>query len=211
MPNSISGPITRIGIAIAMVLISIPLLNLVVLLPPNFHSYVWRFGAVGILDNTVAVPIAGLGVLTILLLAAERRILLRALSLCAWASAFCLLGLLALFGLDAIQTRHDILKLVELGSQPPAAMRVFYLNVLKAVLQSLVAAIVLASIGATAWVGSRRGRSRGKVPAEGPSVLIGTAAAAVQHVEPDSLGGGNPGGRDGAPAGEPSHARQAGV
>ena len=91
---------------LAAILIVVPLVDAAVSITP-FHvrNVQWRFGALGLLTNTLLTPGVGfmLAVVTAALLQHLRT--QRVLSIVAWIGAVLLLGLLVVFGLDALQTR----------------------------------------------------------------------------------------------------------
>jgi hypothetical protein len=178
MAASSSSLPVRSAVIVAVVLIVVPACNLLVLVPPNVGSHVWRFGAIGVLDNTITLPIVGLAVLNVVLWQTELRRTLRVSSIICFLGAVLVLGLLGLFALDAIQTRRDVLNLVGSGRQPAAAVRVFYVNTAKASAQALVAAAALLLLGGGSWraTGRIRARGRGRRQRSEAQVLVGTAA-----------------------------------
>jgi hypothetical protein len=91
---------------LALILFIVPFVDAAVSITP-FHvrNVQWRFGAVGLLTNTLLTPAVGfmLAVVTAALLQHIRT--QRVLSIVAWIGAVVLLGLLVVFALDALQTR----------------------------------------------------------------------------------------------------------
>ena len=136
---------------VAVVLIILPFVDAAVSITP-FHvrSVQWRFGAIGLLTNTLLTPAVGfmLAVVTAALLQHFRT--QRVLSIVAWIGAVALLGLLVVFALDALQTRAMV---------RPEMMRPFVLASTVAVCKLVIWAIVSIVLARASRVprGLRRG------------------------------------------------------
>jgi hypothetical protein len=82
------------GYPIALLLIIVPLLDAVPkMLPANFGSPDWRYGAVGFLFGSIATPLIGLTIAAVAALVARQRIMLMVVSL-----VFLLLALVLVVG-----------------------------------------------------------------------------------------------------------------
>lgn len=110
-PSTERAPVTYNRLAaclylLAFILVVLPIVDAAVSITP-FHvrNVQWRFGAVGMFTNTLITPGVGfmLAVVTAALLQHVRT--QRVLAVLAWIGVVVLLGLLVVFGLDALQTR----------------------------------------------------------------------------------------------------------
>jgi hypothetical protein len=91
---------------LAIILIVVPLVDAATTAMPSHAGNVqWRFGAIGLLSNTLLTP--GLGFLLAVVTAVTFQHLRtqRALAILSWLAIVALVGLLVMFTLDALQTR----------------------------------------------------------------------------------------------------------
>jgi hypothetical protein len=133
--------------------------------PFRFGNVQWRFGAVGLLSNTLLTP--GLGYLIVVVTAVTLRHVRaqRVLSVLAWVIAAGLLALLGMFSLDALQTRAMV---------TPAMHTPFIIASVTAAGKLLLWAIVFVLFGRAARAPRALRRS---AEAGSPSLLIRDAQA----------------------------------
>jgi hypothetical protein len=91
---------------IAFILIVLPLVDAAVTVTP-FHprNVQWRFGAIGLLTNTMLTPAFGFMVAVVTAATLQHVRTQRVLAILSWIAVVVLLGLLVTFALDALQTR----------------------------------------------------------------------------------------------------------
>ncbi|MDQ6633389.1 MAG: hypothetical protein M3Z10_01385 [Gemmatimonadota bacterium] len=91
---------------LALILIVVPLVDAAVSITPfRPRNVQWRFGAIGLFTNTLLTP--GVGVMIAVVTAAVMQHVRaqRLLAILSWIGVVVLLGMLVVFGLDALQTR----------------------------------------------------------------------------------------------------------
>jgi hypothetical protein len=135
-------------VAIAMILI--PLADAwTTLFPWNFGEARWRFGAVGLISNALMIPLAGLLIVFVMAWVKEQRVLLRLIGMLSFVGATICVLALALFALDALQTRSQV--------QPQMRLS-FNVATVFASIKTLVAAATLLAFGFSGWRASKGSR-----------------------------------------------------
>lgn len=94
---------------VGFALLLVPLTDAVLSVwPAQMGDFRWRYGAAGIMANALLVPVAGLLVLQWVAVIAEHRVMRRMLGAASLAGALLCLATMALFVLDALQTRPNV-------------------------------------------------------------------------------------------------------
>lgn len=103
------APVAFATYAIAALLIIVPPVNqLIDLFPWQFGVVQWRYGALGLLANTMLIPLLG-GLIAVLAAHVLRQpIMLRVLASLMILSALLITAMIVLFALDALQLRPTI-------------------------------------------------------------------------------------------------------
>lgn len=164
-----SRRITWPAYIVASAMIVLPLADVLTSLYPwRLLDARWRFGAVGLVSNSLLLPMAGLllAFLTALFLehVTARRIIG---GIALLASTLCVLALVA-FALDAVQTRAGVR--AEMRSS-------FTVASIAAAIKTLIAAMVFLTIGLGAL---RRGRERMSKVKQSDVPLFGSDPASVR-------------------------------
>jgi hypothetical protein len=138
-----------------------PLMDLIAgLIPPNFSNATWRFGVVGLLSNVAMGLSLELFLMAVIALVSNQRRVLLVLGVLSVLLAVLLLGSMALFVLDALQTRARV---------APAALRRFEFASVVAVVKLLCYAGANLMLARGEFMAARRrgrpsgSRSRGLV------------------------------------------------
>lgn len=124
----------------------------------------WRFGAVGLISNSLLIPTLGLLLAFVMAALNDHRITRRIIGITALlASSVCLIALV-MFALDAVQTRAAV--------RPE--MRVsFNVASVAAAVKTLIAGVTAFAIG---WAALRRGRSRVSDSKDGDVPILASIA-----------------------------------
>lgn len=94
---------------IAIILIVVPLFDAsTTTLPFRPGNVQWRFGALGLLSNTMLTPGLGFMLAVVTAVALQQIGAQRALQILSWVGVVVLLGALVMFSLDALQTRSMV-------------------------------------------------------------------------------------------------------
>lgn len=94
---------------IALMLIVFPIFDSVMsVVPLHFENAQWRFGAFGLLSNTLLIPLAGVLIALAVALAYEHEGMQKLLWVGSWTMAALLMLAVVLFALDSLQTRSHI-------------------------------------------------------------------------------------------------------
>ena len=143
-------------------LIVMPLVDVsVAVSPPHVDDYRWRFGAAGLFANAVMLPNAGLLLLLATAISYGHAAIRRTLGVVAWVSGVLCVIAIAMFGLDALQTRPAV--------QPGMEMS-FTLASVSAATKLLVAGVTLFALGIVG-VGGMKRRTRVKEAAPMPPIV----------------------------------------
>jgi len=97
-------------------------------LPLRFAESRWRYGTIGLLSNSLLIPLAGVLVVYAAALAQGRSRTLRALGAIAALSAVLCMAAIVTFLLDAVQSQRDIrpeLQLAYIVGSSTAAVKLF--------------------------------------------------------------------------------------
>ena len=132
---SSSGERSVVGalIPVAFLLIASPLADLVAALIPMRPGEVsWRFGAYGLLTNTLVTPIVGLAIITVVSGLQQRHRTAAASAAVCGLLALVLAGGFALFILDYLQLRQAVGTAAR-GSYDSAAFKAMFVGVLESV------------------------------------------------------------------------------
>lgn len=133
---------------VALLLVVSPLLDLIgSIWPLRFGEVGWRFGAVGLLTNTLVTPIVGLALATVVAMLLEQWRVVKTLAIVDLVAAGLLVLVLALFALDYLQLRTGV---------QPAARGTYDLAAYRAIVNALLAAAVLAWLGTGGWRAAQR-------------------------------------------------------
>lgn len=156
--RQISWPAYLVGIA----MIVIPLADVATSLYPwRFAEPRWRFGAVGLVSNSLLIPMAGLLVTYVTAVMLDHRTTRRIIGGVSFAVlALCIVALV-LFALDALQTRAAL---------PPEMRLSFGVATVAAAIKTIFAAGTFLAIGIAAFRGPR-GRSNEFIARKVPLVL----------------------------------------
>jgi hypothetical protein len=99
----------RAAYVVGAALILIPMFDAgTSVLPLRFAESKWRYGTIGLLSNSLLIPLAGVVVVFAVALAQGHRRTLRALGVVAALSCAATLAALVTFALDALQSQGDI-------------------------------------------------------------------------------------------------------
>jgi hypothetical protein len=91
---------------LAFILIVVPLFDAATTtMPFRVGNVQWRFGAIGLLSNTLLTPGLGFGLAVVTAVTMQHVRTQRVLAILSWLTIVALLGLLVMFTLDALQTR----------------------------------------------------------------------------------------------------------
>lgn len=94
---------------VAFLLIAIPMFDASMSVAPwHLGSAQWRFGAVGLLSNALMIPAAGALIAVVTAVLCNHVVTLRVLRVLTWIACATVVLSLALFVLDALQTRASI-------------------------------------------------------------------------------------------------------
>jgi hypothetical protein len=142
-PRQIAFPTYVVAIA----MIAIPLADVFTsLFPWRFLEPRWRFGAVGLISNSLLIPMLGLLVAYLTATVLNHRLTRRIIGGVSFAGlAICLLTLI-MFALDALQTRAGVRPEMRLSFTVASAA---------AALKTIFAAVTFMAIGISAFRGSR--------------------------------------------------------
>ena len=163
------------GYLVAIAMILIPLADsFTALFPWNVGDSRWRFGAVGLISNTLMIPLAGLLVAFAVAWTREQRGVLRTIGVIGFIGA--LLSLLALvsFALDAVQTRSSV---------RPEMQTSFTVASITAGFKTLLAGATFLAFGLSGWKASRS-PSRKSNGAAGELFALPTAPSTMKSREP---------------------------
>ena len=157
--------------AVCLLLVLVPLVDLTLrVLPAQFGSLQWRFGAVGLLLGNIGTILLGIGLLGLVAAICGHRGRLRAVGYATLVLAACILAMLALFALDAVQMRQVV---------NANFKRAILLSSSGAMFAGLFGVAALLAIGRGALAASRRASSaadrRGR-PVASPLVVAGPRA-----------------------------------
>lgn len=170
----------------ASLLVMMPALNLIVLWPIRPEQHAWRFGAVGVLANTLPLPTVGIALLIIAAVLGEHRNLLRFFSTVAILLSVMLFVIIAGFLLDAVETRQQVMMLEAQQAVSAGSRRTFDINTIKAALQALLAALAAAVMGGAGWRSARELRGSKSKPRRDQAPLIAGARPAPNPINPAS-------------------------
>jgi hypothetical protein len=160
-------------VAFALALIP-PIDSLLGVLPFRVGDPRWRFGAFGVVSNTLVFSLTGLLIGFLATTIFDHARFRRILGIVTAAAAFVLAAGWMLFLLDALQVRNDV---------KPAAAFAFKVATTTATLKALLAMVTLASL-AVASFRTRRAASSSKASRRG-GLLLGARKAPV----PSTVGG----------------------
>jgi hypothetical protein len=158
-------PLTAVVYATAALLILVPLGEaFAAVLPMSLWSHQWRFGAVGLFSRALMLPLVGIVLASYWAMACHHRRTLRALSGVAAVSSMILIGIIAAFALDSVQTAAQV------NGPAKAAFR---LATIVAMVKLVAVCAVTAMLARGAWVGSRLTQAHSS-RSESAALLIGT-------------------------------------
>jgi hypothetical protein len=160
LPGSQARIVVRTATLAGALLVVVPLLNLVNTWPLNPSSASWRFGAFGLLANTLLLPVIGALLLTAAAAWVSGRRRLWTLALLSGGATVGLLVFLGLFALDALQQRSEVVNLQASGAVREGGLLNFDLNVAKAALQGMAAMVAFGLMSLAAWRGARAASAR---------------------------------------------------
>lgn len=149
--NTTLRPLVWAAYAVALLLIIMPLVELVLgIWPLRVGQLNWRFGAAGLVSQSVMTPLLGMFLAVATAAAMGHRMLARILSGVAIGAG--VLGILAIgmFALDALEARASV---------RPEAMMAFDRATLVAILRYSLGTITAFLLGIGGWKASRKGRS----------------------------------------------------
>jgi hypothetical protein len=163
---------------VAFALIVIPPLDaLMQVIPFRLHDPRWRFGAFGLLSNAMMIPVTGLLIAFVVSTLFEHRVLQRTLGMLSLAVATATVGVLIVFGLDALQVRQQV---------PPAAQLAFRVASTTAVTKSILGILTLGAFGLASFKAPKSPR---RDRAQRGGIMIGSSGTAAPGLRP-------PGGAD---------------
>ena len=103
------------GYVVVAFMLLMPVVDVVAIsLPLEPGDLQWRFGFLGTMTRFLETPAMGLLLLTVMAAMLEHRALLRAVSVVCILGAVVMLGISAIFALDALQVRNDFVPQVQL-------------------------------------------------------------------------------------------------
>lgn len=145
-------PLIWVIYAVALLFVVVPLTDVLMnALPMRIGDVTWRFGAAGLLSNVLMLPIFGVLMAVTAAVLVGHRLLARTLAVLAFLGAV-LGGLaIAMFFLDAIETR---------GAVRPEAVDIFYVAAGAALGKYVLGTITAVLLGVGAWKASRRREHR---------------------------------------------------
>jgi hypothetical protein len=162
---------------VAFSLIIIPLFDASMsVMPMHPGAPQWRFGAVGLLSNALMIPLAGLLIAVGVAMTNGHRRTMTTLGILSWIGAALVLVSIAVFALDALQTRTAVRPQMRLS---------FTVASITAMFKLLLGTVVLGAFGracrARNWDGPPEAKAR-KTPLLNRSVR-GVPAPAVPGAE----------------------------
>lgn len=109
MPIKPNRTVVAGAYAVATLLVLIPLSEMILRVwPLRFTEVSWRFGAVGLFSNVLLTPLLGVTLAGVLAFLFGHRRTVRTLSAVLIAAAIVLIGSMAMFALDALQMRGNV-------------------------------------------------------------------------------------------------------
>jgi hypothetical protein len=129
-------------------LVFVPVLDIAMSVwPPQVAEVGWRFGAAGLFSRAVLLPLLGLLLLFAVALDARRAGFLSALAWLAAGGCLVLVGVTALFTLDGLQMRAQVVEELKVG---------WLVNMAGALLKYLIGAVGLALFAQVGLRGAKR-------------------------------------------------------
>jgi len=152
------------GYIVAALLILIPIIDTGLSAVPFHPSNVgWRFGAVGVYSRALMTPILGLWILLALAALFEHATVLRIAAIASGILGIILIGILALFALDAVQLRSSVAVQIRKG---------FDVSTLVAMAKYAVAAVFLLLVARVSWKAAKKFGMVQPRPAKGSIIPI---------------------------------------
>ena len=151
-------------------------------LPSRLGDARWRYGAIGLLSNTMMISLTGLLLVLGIALLLDHKRMIRAVGLLGAIGAVICVVALVLFGLDALQTR---------GGVQPNMARSFMLATVNAAGKLVISVLALAGFAVVCLRGSKSSRGAGPRP----SLIVrasqsgGQRSAGPDAESPDSPAG----------------------
>ena len=158
---------------VAIAIVVIPLADVATSLYPwRFLEARWRFGAVGLVSNSLLIPMLGVLIAYVTAVILDHRTTRRIIGGVSFAAmALCLVALV-MFGLDAVQTRAGVRPEMQLSFGVASAA---------AAIKTIFATVTFLAIGVAAFRGSRDKAARMKSP---DTPLFSVDPAAIKSARP---------------------------
>ena len=168
-----SRQVTWPAYVVSIAMIALPLADVSTSLYPwRFYEPRWRFGAVGLISNSLLLPMAGLLVAYLTAVILDHRTTRRIIGGGSLAALGVCVAALVMFALDAVQTRAAV---------PPERRVSFNVASTAAAIKTIFAAVTFLAIGISAFRGPK-GRSAEVRPSDVP--LFKLEPAPIQTIKP---------------------------